>query len=304
MGIGIGIGIGVSDPPTHPPTHPPTPSPPSLPPLIPHIPPNRCHRDLAAGETLTRVEQALLKVINNIYFLPPWVSPRAYVDLAQKEGLQVCAGQGQAGSGACRPFYPMHAGMHACMYTALASLLSSVSTHPPSQPRRPNEPIPTPQKLNHSFHPAPLSFVGMWKSERQVGGLDGDGQALLAGRPALLLQPTGRQGLPPEPQRPEGRAGHLGEWGREGGGCAGWLGVCLLGAAAAEAALLGWIVLGGTSRGGGGSWLAVSLTLLTRPSYSWSWTVHDAGLQHRAHQVRRHHGREEIVGMESDTHAS
>lgn len=29
-------------------------------------------------------------MINNIYYLPPWVSVRTYVDLAQKEGLQVC----------------------------------------------------------------------------------------------------------------------------------------------------------------------------------------------------------------------
>lgn len=48
-----------------------------------------CHRDLQPGETLTRVERALLKLINKIYFLPPWVSIDDYVKIATAAGLQV-----------------------------------------------------------------------------------------------------------------------------------------------------------------------------------------------------------------------
>lgn len=48
-----------------------------------------CHRILKPGKSLTRLERALLKLINNIYYLPPWVSAQTYVDLAQREGLQV-----------------------------------------------------------------------------------------------------------------------------------------------------------------------------------------------------------------------
>lgn len=47
-----------------------------------------CHRDLKPGEDLTRVEKALLKFINSIYFLPPWVSVDDYVKLANEAGLQ------------------------------------------------------------------------------------------------------------------------------------------------------------------------------------------------------------------------
>ena len=48
-----------------------------------------CHRDLGPGETLTRVERGLLKLINKIYFLPPWVSVSDYVDIANAAGLKV-----------------------------------------------------------------------------------------------------------------------------------------------------------------------------------------------------------------------
>ncbi len=47
-----------------------------------------CHRNLQPGETLTRFERGLLKLINSIYFLPPWVSMDHYVGLAQEAGLQ------------------------------------------------------------------------------------------------------------------------------------------------------------------------------------------------------------------------
>jgi len=46
-----------------------------------------CHRNLKPEERLTRFERGLLKLINSIYFLPPWVSMDAYVALAQEEGL-------------------------------------------------------------------------------------------------------------------------------------------------------------------------------------------------------------------------
>ena len=46
-----------------------------------------CHRNLKEGETLTRFERGLLKLINSIYFLPPWVSMDRYVALAEEEGL-------------------------------------------------------------------------------------------------------------------------------------------------------------------------------------------------------------------------
>ena len=49
----------------------------------------RCHRNLKPGETLTRFERGLLKLINSIYFLPPWVSIETYIDLANKAGLKV-----------------------------------------------------------------------------------------------------------------------------------------------------------------------------------------------------------------------
>lgn len=29
-------------------------------------------------------------MINNIYYLPPWVSAQTYVNLAKEEGLQAC----------------------------------------------------------------------------------------------------------------------------------------------------------------------------------------------------------------------
>jgi hypothetical protein len=49
----------------------------------------RCHRNLKPGESLTKLELGLLKLINSIYFLPPWVSISHYVDLANAAGLQV-----------------------------------------------------------------------------------------------------------------------------------------------------------------------------------------------------------------------
>jgi len=48
-----------------------------------------CHRDLQPGETLTKRERGLLKLINKIYFLPPWVSIGDYVRLANDAGLKV-----------------------------------------------------------------------------------------------------------------------------------------------------------------------------------------------------------------------
>ncbi|GAB5032965.1 gamma-tocopherol methyltransferase [Nannochloropsis oceanica] len=47
-----------------------------------------CHRNLKDGEKLTRFERGLLKLINSIYFLPPWVSMNRYVALAEEEGLE------------------------------------------------------------------------------------------------------------------------------------------------------------------------------------------------------------------------
>jgi hypothetical protein len=49
----------------------------------------RCHRDLKPGESLTALERLVLKLINRIYFLPPWVSVDTYVQLAGEAGLKV-----------------------------------------------------------------------------------------------------------------------------------------------------------------------------------------------------------------------
>lgn len=44
-----------------------------------------CHRELLPGEsTLKTKELKLLKKINDAYYLPDWVAPSAYVDLATK----------------------------------------------------------------------------------------------------------------------------------------------------------------------------------------------------------------------------
>jgi tocopherol O-methyltransferase len=46
-----------------------------------------CHRELKAGESLTKKELKLLKKINDAYYLPDWVPGSTYVELARDLGL-------------------------------------------------------------------------------------------------------------------------------------------------------------------------------------------------------------------------
>lgn len=132
-------------------------------------------------------------MINNIYYLPPWVSARTYVDLAQQEGLQVRTS--------------LYLGWHGVGVWLLVMIRRRREMEGREEWTRPRCRI-------HPIAPLPISShhptLFHTKKERAHGGLVRHGQTLLARGAALLLQPARHQGLPPLPQRPEGRASHPG----------------------------------------------------------------------------------------------